>query len=374
MAKLFLANISGNISSAVRNSSNALRQGLGWQEGDPDGPAVRLLDDDLDRADPAGDALLDKHLAEADSLHAQLRRGGGLPEALPQRELRELDALRQDVRSPTNARIRDIGRPHIHPLACVDPKAEIGDGTVIGPFCVIGPDVVIGRNNKLTNNVTVSGHTTVGDHNLFHPGCCIGTEPQDMKYRGEPTRTEIGDFNCFREHVTIHGGTVKGGGVTTVGDYNLLMVGSHLGHDVRWGSHTVLANHCMIAGHCIGQDGVSMMGGAAVHHFTTLGAYSYIAGYSRITMDVPPFVKVQDDNRVRGLNRVGLERRGFGGGEIAALERAVRTLWNRRSKTSFGENLAQIERHNASESVARLTQFLRRRNQGVHGRYLESLR
>ena len=381
-----------NLSSAFRTGSTALRHGLGWQDGpdaDPDGPAVRLLDDPNDPRGPhvardpaaggpdpdAADSLLGNHLDDAALLHDALRtQGTGARRGLGRGRFRDPRDATQP-REPRDAREpRGDARPHIHPLASVDPKAEIGEGTVVGPFCVVGPDVVIGRNCRLTNNVTLVGHTSVGDHNLFHPGSVIGAEPQDKKYRGEPTRTEIGNYNCFREHVTVHAGTVQGGGVTTVGNQNLFMVGCHLGHDARWGSQTIVANQVMIAGHVVCQDGVALMGGAAVHHFTTLGAHSYVAGYARVTMDVPPFVKVQDDNTVRGLNRVGLERRGFPGPEITALERAVRQLFNRKPGVPFSRVLADLERAPEAEGVRQLLAFLRRRDKGVHGRYLEALR
>ena len=296
------------------------------------------------------DELLDEHHRELDQVHA------------------DLQAKARDA--------TDGEKPQVHPLACVDPSAELGAGCVIGPFCVVGPDVVLGKNNRLMNGVTITGRTTIGDHNLFFPNCVIGAVPQDKKYKGEPTRTEIGSYNCFREAVTIHAGTVQGGGVTSVGDYNLLMVNVHLGHDCRWGSHTVVANNVMIAGHVQSGDGVAMMGGSAVHHYTTLGDFSYIAGYAQVSHDVPPFVKIFGQNDVRGLNTVGLKRAGFAADDVEALEKAVRRLYPGRRGFKPGQSFAharqELDRSATNGYVRKMLAFLRRRDQGVSGRFLQA--
>src|SRR3954471_535939 len=201
--------------------------------------------------------------------------------------------------------------PKISPQAVVDPKAEIADDVEIGPFCVVGPDVKIGPGCRLLNSVTMVGITTVGKDNIFFPNSVIGTAPQDKKYKGAPTRLEIGNGNAFREAVTIHTGTEKGGGVTRIGDNNLYMVNVHVGHDCQFGSNCVLANNVMIAGHVVCGDNVSMMGVAGVHHFVTIGDFAYIGGAARIHHDVPPFVKIDGSDQVRGLNSVGLQRAGY---------------------------------------------------------------
>ena len=147
----------------------------------------------------------------------------------------------------------------------------------IGPFCVIGPEVKIAKGCRLLNSVTVVGQTTIGENNIFFPNSVLGTAPQDKKYKGAPTRLEIGSRNAFREAVTVHVGTEKGGGVTTIGDDNLFMVNSHIAHDVRIGSHCVIANNVMIAGHVVVRDFVAMMGLVGIHHFVTVGEYAYLA-------------------------------------------------------------------------------------------------
>ena len=140
-----------------------------------------------------------------------------------------------------NLRFFSDEQPKICPQAVVHPKAEIADDVEIGPFCVIGPEVKIAKGCRLLNSVTVVGHTTIGEGNIFFPNSVFGTAPQDKKYKGAPTRLEIGSRNAFREAVTVHVGTEKGGGVTVIGDDNLLMVNSHVGHDVRIGSHCVIS-------------------------------------------------------------------------------------------------------------------------------------
>jgi UDP-N-acetylglucosamine acyltransferase len=271
--------------------------------------------------------------------------------------------------------------PKISPLAAVDPRAELADDVEVGPFCVIGPSVRLGCGNRLLSHVVITGNTTVGQGNVFHPNCVIGGVPQDLKYRGEDARLEIGDRNVIREAVTIHigtenGGKIHGGGATRLGNDNLLMVNCHIGHDAQFGSHCVLANNVMIAGHVVCGDNVAMMGAVGVHHLVTIGDYAYIAAEARVTHDVPPFVKVSDGDQIRGLNSLGLERGGFKGADIQALDDAARCMFFGRQKNkSFAQVLAEFDTMNGiNPHVKQLVEFLRRRDLGKHGRYLESLR
>ena len=185
----------------------------------------------------------------------------------------------------------------------------IADDVEIGPFCIVGPDVTLGPGSKLLGHVTIHGITSVGKNNIFHPNCVIGGTPQDLKYRGEPTRLEIGDENHIREAVTIHTGTDGGGGVTRVGNRNLLMVNVHVGHDVQIGDHCIIANNVMLAGHIMIGNHVVINGGAGVTAFTTIGDFSYAAAFAQINHDVPPYMKVSERDQVRSLNTVGLQRR-----------------------------------------------------------------
>lgn len=261
----------------------------------------------------------------------------------------------------------------ISPLAVVDPQAQLASDVEVGPFCVIGPDVRIGPGCRLMNNVTIIGHTTIGKNNVFFPNAVIGAAPQDRKYKGAPTRLEIGDNNTIREAVTLHIGTEKGGGVTRVGNNNLLMVNVHLGHDVQLGSNGTLANNVMIAGHVVIGDYVNMAGGVGIHHFVTIGDFAFLGGYARIHHDVPPFLKIDGADVVRGLNKVGLARAGYTQADIEALDDACRRLFYR--EKPFAVALAEFDTLNGiNPQVKRMIEFLRRRDAGRHGRYLESLR
>lgn len=262
----------------------------------------------------------------------------------------------------------------IHPTAIIEPGARIADGVRIGPFCYVGPNVSIGEGTVLHSRVTVVGHTTMGRGNEVYPNAVLGERPQDLKYRGGPTRLEIGNDNQIREAVTIHIGTEVGTGLTKIGSGNLLMVNCHLGHDIVMGDKCLVGNNAMIAGHVHVLDGAALMGGVGVHHFVTIGEYSYVAGYARIARDVPPFVKVDNLGAVRAVNGIGLTRGGFTDADIDAIDDATRRLFLGKGKP-LSEALhelaetAQMNRH-----VKYMVEFLRRRNEGKHGRYLELFR
>jgi len=262
----------------------------------------------------------------------------------------------------------------ISPLAMVDPAARVADDVEIGPFCTVGPDVEIGPGNRLISHVVITGHTTVGENNTFYPFAVIGGEPQDKKFRGETTRLIIGSRNIVRESVTIHVGTGAGGGVTRVGDGNLLMVNCHIGHDCQIGNNCIFANNVMLAGHvCVGNN-VVMSGAAASHHYVTIGDFAFVAGMARIHHDVPPFVKVSDNDRVRAINSEGMKRAGFSPDEIETIEDAARRLFFSREKP-FAVALAEFDTMNGLHPhVKTLVEFLRRRDIGKHGRYLEGMR
>ena len=257
--------------------------------------------------------------------------------------------------------------------ALVDPQAQIAEDVEIGPFCVIGPNVKIDSGCILHNNVTVSGHTVIGRDNIFFPNSVIGTAPQDKKYKGAATRLEIGTGNAFREACTVHVGTEKGGGLTSIGDDNLFMVNSHIGHDAIIGSHCVIANNVMIAGHVVIGDCVIMNGAVGVNQFVTIGEFAYLSGAARIHHDVPPFVKIDGADEIRALNKVGMARAGMSAEDIAAIDVAYRKLFlKKRPLLTAMRDYEDLE--NVNPHVVRLVEFLRRRNQGRHGRYLESQR
>ena len=268
----------------------------------------------------------------------------------------------------------------IHPTAFVEPSAELADDVVVGPHSYVGPHVVLGRRCRLRNNVTITGHTTIGDDNVFYANSVIGEDPQDLKYKGGPTRLEVGHRNCFREAVTVHRGTECDSSVTTIGDDNHIMVGAHVGHDACLGNHTIIGNNALIAGHVKIEDGVTIGGGCAIQHFCTLGRYAYIAGMTRIIIDVPPFMIFAGyDGRVRGVNAVGLGRWGFDNGQIEALRQACRKLFPRRGRrkgTTLADALQAVENNGPlDDQVTYLIAFVKRSlADGIYGRYLESTR
>ncbi len=269
----------------------------------------------------------------------------------------------------------------IHPTSVVDRDAVLGDDVRIGPNCYVGAKVVLGDRCVLHNNVTITGNTRAGSGNEFFPGAVIGAAPQDLKYRGSDTQVLIGDDNVFREHVTVHTGTEVAGGVTRIGNHNRFLVGCHIAHDCRIGSHCILSNAIQLAGHVCVEDRVTMGGIVGVHHFVTVGTLSFIAGFTRISTDVPPFMVVAGNPtaRVRGVNTTGLSRWGYEEDRIRPIREVYKLLFSRRA-TADGvavlEKIARLESNGEmTDDTRRLCEFIRRSTKdGVYGRYLESLR
>ncbi|MDF1702854.1 MAG: acyl-ACP--UDP-N-acetylglucosamine O-acyltransferase [Planctomycetota bacterium] len=263
----------------------------------------------------------------------------------------------------------------IHPTAVIDASAQLADDVEVGAHCVIDGPVVLGAGNRLLPNVTIMGATTIGSGNVFYPGSVIGAAPQDLKHQGEVTRLEIGDDNHFREHVTVHPGTVTGGGLTTLGSGNLLMVGSHVAHDCRVGSGIVLANHVLLAGHVIVHDRAILNGASALHHFTTVGRFAYVGGLTRITQDVHPFTIIEGHPaRVRACNTVGLRRAGVEADDIAIVKAAVRSILVS-DRLSASEAMEAVEaEHPGHALVGELLDSIRAANEGRQGRAAEGRR
>lgn len=269
----------------------------------------------------------------------------------------------------------------IHPTAVVEPGAEIAEDVSIGPFCSVGPDVSIGSGTRLVSHVAVTGHTRIGTSNLIWSHVTLGGYPQDMGYEGEPTKLLIGDNNVLRESVTMHVGSVKGGGVTRVGNGNYLMVGVHIAHDCQLGDGIVMANNILLAGHVHVEDNVVMGGASAVHHFGTIGRCAFVAGMARVLHDIPPYMIAEGEpTRVRHANLVGLARNGFSHEQIKRLNAACRRLYRPKpaadgSTTTMDQNLARLEADCPDdEHVRYLIDFVRRSMSGPHGRYRESFR
>ena len=216
----------------------------------------------------------------------------------------------------------------IHPTAIVESGAELGEGVAIGPYCTVGHDAVLGNGVRLVSHVVVAGRTTIGADTCVYPFASIGLPPQDLKYRGEPSRLEIGAANTIREHVTMNPGTEGGGMVTRVGDNGLFMTGTHVAHDCKIGNHVICANNATLGGHVVVDDFAIIGGLAAVHQNCRIGAHAIIGGVSAVVQDVIPYGSATGDRaRLIGLNVVGLRRRDFSRTDIQALRTAYRLLF-----------------------------------------------
>ncbi len=246
----------------------------------------------------------------------------------------------------------------IHPTAIVAPSAELGHGVRIGPWCTVGPDVTISDGTRLVSHVVVDGHTTIGADVILFPFCTVGLEPQDLKYRGEPTRCEIGDRTQIREHCTIHRGTVTGRGVTRVGADCMLMAVAHVAHDCLLGEHVIIANNAVMGGHVTIGDHAVIGGAAAIHQFVRIGRAAMIGGVSGVEGDVIPFGNVIGNRaRLAALNVIGLKRRGFDKAQIRTLHTAFRSLFH--DGGVFAARLAETRaRCGADPLVAEILAFI----------------
>ncbi|MBI3449562.1 MAG: acyl-ACP--UDP-N-acetylglucosamine O-acyltransferase [Acidobacteria bacterium] len=253
----------------------------------------------------------------------------------------------------------------IHPTAVVSPEARIGDGTTVGAYAVVGDHVTLGPGCEVMAHASLAGPLEAGRGCRFFPFVSIGTEPQDLKFKGEMTQVVAGDANVFREYVTVNRGTAGGGGVTRIGSGNLFMAYSHVAHDCQVGSGTVFANAATLAGHVTVEDFSTVGAFSGVHQFCRVGRHAFIGGYSVITQDALPFVKsVGNRAEAFGINTVGLERKGFDAAEISSLKRAYRFLLQAGLNTS--QALERIEGEiPPCPSVTYLVEFIRTSKRGV---------
>lgn len=241
--------------------------------------------------------------------------------------------------SMTNVKLYQADRASIHPTAIVAHGAELGAGVEIGPFCTVGPNVVIEAGAKLISHVVVEGHTRIGEDAQLFPFCTVGLAPQDMKYRNEPTRCEIGARTLVREHCTIHRGTATGVGVTRVGHDCMLMAVVHVAHDCQLGNNVIVANNAVMGGHVSIGDHAVVGGAAAIHQFVRIGRAAMIGGVSGVEGDVIPFGSVIGNRaRLAALNVVGLRRRGFDKEAIQRLHIAFKALYSKQGV--FSQRLA----------------------------------
>lgn len=249
--------------------------------------------------------------------------------------------------------------PDIHQTAIVEKGAELADNVSVGPYCVIGARVRLGPGVRLHSHVVVQGDTTIGEATEVFPFAVIGMPPQHASYHSEETRLEIGERCIIREHVTIHRGTLEGGGVTEIGRQCFLMAGSHVAHDCRVGDHVILVNNAAIAGHCTVGAHVILGGLSAVHQFARIGEHAFVGGVSGVEHDVIPFGSVLGNRAyLAGLNIVGLKRRGFSRDTIHDLRRAYRLLFA--NEGTLMERLHDVdEEFRDDENVQRIVTFIR---------------
>lgn len=263
---------------------------------------------------------------------------------------------------------------NIHSTAHVAPGAELDDDVTVGPFCYLGSRVRVGSGTILGPHVTVQGRTTIGRNNRFTGQAAIGGLPQDLKYAGEESALVIGDDNVIREFVTINIGTAAGSWITSIGNQNLIMACAHVAHDCVIEDEVIVSNNVLLAGHVRIESQAIVAGGTAVNHFTTIGALAMVGGMSRVVKDVPPYMILEGSPaRVRGVNTVGLKRRGKDTGAIQQLRDVYKDLFADDKPSSVAlDNLEA--RADLVPEVKRLISFLRDMERGFQGRYRESLR
>ncbi len=245
----------------------------------------------------------------------------------------------------------------IHGMAVVEDGAVIGPGAVVGPFSIIGPEVTLGAGVRIDSHAVVTGWTELGDEARVFPFASVGEIPQDMKYQGERTRLDVGARTCIREHVTMHAGTGRGGGVTRVGEDCLLMAGCHIAHDCQIGNRVIIVNNSAIAGHCVLEDDVIVGGLSGVHQRVRVGQGAIIGALSMVTNDVVPYGLVQGPRaELDGLNIVGLKRRGVPRADIQALRVALLTL--KQGEGTFVERAERLGEETDSDYVHRMVSFI----------------
>lgn len=254
----------------------------------------------------------------------------------------------------------------IHATAIVAKGAKIGHGVEIGPFCVIGPKVVLGEGTRLVSHVVIAGRTKVGKNNVVYPFASLGQPSPDRKYEGEDTVLVVGDGNDIREGVTMHIGTAAGGGKTVVGHRNLLMAGSHVAHDCVVGDDCILANYAQLAGHVVLGDKVVIGGLSGIHQRVRVGSHAIVGGHTAVDYDVPPFASVAGRRAtLKGLNLIGLRRRGFDKGLIHALDEAYEFLFASDDEAPLQEKAKRLKKRVKQAEVKLLAEFVLESQRGV---------
>jgi UDP-N-acetylglucosamine acyltransferase len=259
-----------------------------------------------------------------------------------------------------------MSAPVIHPSSVIARSANLAPGVRVGAFAIIGEEVELGEDCEVHAHAVVSGPSRFGAANVFYPFSVIGGDPQDYTFAGERTELIAGDKNIFREYVTVSRGTIKGGGITRIGDENLFLAYSHVGHDCQIGSNNLFVNGATLAGHVTVEDFTTIGALSPVHQFCRVGRYAYVGASTVITQDVPPFSRIVTERETKsfGANSIGLERRGFSAERVKTLQRAFRTLL--RSKLNTTQALDALRRDFAdSEDVRELVKFIAAAERGI---------
>jgi len=245
----------------------------------------------------------------------------------------------------------------IHNSSVIDKKSRIGKNVKIGPFCYVGPNVQINDNVELISNIHIEGNTRIGSGTKIFPFASLGTQPQDLKYKGENNSLEIGLNNTIREYVTINPGTEGGGGKTVIGDNCLFMISSHIAHDCLIGNNVVIANNVPVAGHVTIEDSVVIGGNSAVQQFTRIGRLAMIGGMTGVLKDVIPFgLSFGNRNYLRGINIIGLKRKKYDNKKIMELDSAFKKIF---SSNNLHENLSKINgEYKGNDLVAEVIKFI----------------
>lgn len=253
----------------------------------------------------------------------------------------------------------------IHETAVIEGGAQLGVGVEVGPYAIIGPHVQLGDGSTVGSHAVLSGRTTLGARTRVFPHAAVGFVPQDLKYKGEPTRLEAGEENVFREFCTVHIGTEGGGGVTRIGSRNLMMAYSHVAHDCTVGDENVLANGATLAGHVTLESHIILGGLSAVHQYVRVGAHAFIAGGAMVVMDIPPFCTAHGDRATLvGLNTVGMKRGGYDDEQVLRVKNAYRTVF--RGDLGLKKALSQVRAESGEhEEIAHFIDFIAQSERGV---------
>ncbi|MCX7913829.1 MAG: acyl-ACP--UDP-N-acetylglucosamine O-acyltransferase [Thermodesulfovibrionales bacterium] len=253
----------------------------------------------------------------------------------------------------------------IHPTSIVSSKAVIHDNVYIGPFCIVGDGVTIKDGTRLISNVIIDGDTVIGENCTIYPFTSIGLPPQDLTYKNEKTGVRIGNNNIIRENVTIHRGSVKGDGLTEIGDSNFIMAYVHIAHDCKIGNSIIMANVATLGGHVVVEDYAVIGGVVAIHQFTRIGAYSMVGGFSGVVQDVIPYMMASGERaKLYGPNAIGLKRRGFSEETINMLKRVYKVLF--REKNTLQNAIQKIKKDfPQTEEIKKIIDFIEKSQRGI---------